>query len=427
MNGKHVRSGLGTALIVALPFALLVSGCTTPVTEYHAPPPLTAPERTALNARVFDRAWQLVDDKYFDAHFRGVNWRALRARYRPAAVKAQDDAGLYHVLNEMCGELKESHLTALTPRRTHDLETEHQAAIGIRWQLIDGKRVVMDVVPGGPADKAGVECGWLLVSRNGAPLHEGDTFVAHVGQPVTFGFLDLRNQPRTLTVTPQLVDFDQLETRELPGGYVYLRFDKFDRESLRWLSDELKRHREAPGVVLDLRLNPGGNTFSLSMAIAEFFQHRVDEGRVIRRSGWGHEAHSFAWNSAHYAGRVVILTSRATASAAEIFTHVLQHHGRATVIGQKTAGAVIYARNFALPGGGSLQVPVMDFVGLDGQRLEGRGVTPDIVLPVPTLADRRADRDAALVAALDVLERPATGRVAAALAPAVHEAAAPAR
>ncbi|HVU24365.1 MAG TPA: S41 family peptidase [Opitutus sp.] len=398
--------------MLALLVALLAGGCATPVTEYHEPPPLTASERTALNAQVFDRAWQLVDDKYFDARFRGVDWRAQCARYRPAAVKAQDDAELYRVLNDMCGELKESHLTALAPRRTHELETEHRAAIGIRWQLIDGKRVVMDVVPGGPADQAGIERGWLLVSRNGAPLREGETFVAHVGEAVTFGFLDLQNQPRTLTVTPQLITFDQLETRELAGGCVYLRFDKFDRDALAWLSDELKRHEAAPGVVLDLRLNGGGSTFALSMAIAEFFPRRVEEGRVIRRSGWEREARSFAWNSARYRGRVVILTGAATASAAEIFAHVLQYHGRATVIGQKTAGAVIYARNYALPGGGSLQVPVMDFVGLDGKRLEGRGVTPDIVEPPPTLADRRGDRDTALVAALDVLERPASGRMA---------------
>ncbi|HWA85126.1 MAG TPA: S41 family peptidase, partial [Opitutus sp.] len=186
----------------------------------------------------------------------------------------------------------------------------------------------------------------------------------------------------------------------------------FDQDVLGWLSDELRRHRAAPGVVLDLRLNPGGNTFALSMAIAEFFRHRVDEGRVIRRSGREHEAHSFAWNSAHYGGHVVILTSAATASAAEIFTHVLQHHGRATVIGQKTAGAVIYARHYDLPGGGRLQVPVMDFVGLDGQRLEGRGVTPDIILPVPTFAERRADHDVELATAEDVLEHEAASRVA---------------
>ncbi|HWA86665.1 MAG TPA: hypothetical protein VG710_10610, partial [Opitutus sp.] len=201
-------------------------GCATRISEYREPPPLAANERTALNLRVFDRAWTLVDEKYFDAHFRGVDWRAMRARYRPQAAQAADDIALYHVLNRMCGELKESHLAALAPRRAHEIETEHRPAIGIRWQLIDGKRVVMDVVPGGPADRAGVERGWLLVSRNGAPLSEGDTFVAHVGEAVTFGFLDLKNQPRSFTVEPQLISFEQLETRELPGGYVYLRFDK---------------------------------------------------------------------------------------------------------------------------------------------------------------------------------------------------------
>lgn len=391
------------ALIAAL--LLGAAGCATVPTEYREPPPLSAADRVEFNRRVFDRVWELVNERYFDATFHGVDWDAMRGRYRPQAEQAKDDTALYHVLNEMCAELKESHLAALAPRRAHELDTEHRPAVGVRWQLLEGQRVVVDVVPGGPAARAGVRVGWLVVSRNGEPLRDGDAFITHLGRAVTYGFVDEHGAPRSFTLQPELLQFERKEERDLGDGLIYLRFDKFSRGTLSWLSGELKRHRNARGVIIDLRQNSGGNALALSVAVAEFFDHRVAEGRQVRRDGREREAESFSWLSARYGGRVVLLTGANTASAAEIFSHVLQHHGRATVVGQRTAGAVIYSRNFSLPRGGSLQVPVVDFVGLDGKRLEGRGVTPDVVVPPATLADRRAARDRELEAALDLLRQ----------------------
>ena len=382
----------------------LFTGCATVPTEYHEPAALTAAGRTAHNLAVFDRAWTLVNEKYFDPRFHGVDWAAQRVRYRPEAAAADEEA-LYRVLNRMNAELKESHLAAQSPRRTHELRTEHQAGVGLRWLVLDGQRVVSEIVPGGPAAVAGVQLGWVMVSRNGLPLQEGDTYISRLGQPVTYGFLDEHDQPRSLTLEPRLLNFSRREARTLPDGFRYLRFDEFNLPSLRWLSAQLKTEPRAPGVIIDLRHNSGGNTLVLKVAVAEFFSQRVDEGRLVRRNGRERVARSFAWLSARYEGPVVLLTSPATASAAEIFSHVLQYNRRATVVGQRTAGAVIVTFPHWLPGGGRLQVPYTDYVGLDGQRLEGRGVTPDQLTPV-TLAGLRSGIDSELAAALKVLHPP---------------------
>jgi C-terminal processing protease CtpA/Prc len=384
-----------------LPFVWLLAtlvlvGCVTRPTEFKERPPLSLTQRRSLNQQVFDRAWNLVNRHYFDPHFRGVDWAATRERYRPQAIAATDDATFYGVLNRMCGELKESHLAALSPRRAHEWTTEHRAAVGIRWLPVEGKRIVSDVVPGSPADAAGVKVGWIAVSRNGTPLREGDPFITHVGEPVTYAFLDEHDEPRTLTMIPQLLTFEREESKELSEGWQYLRFDRFSVGAISWLSRELKTHAAAPGVVVDLRQNGGGSAFALGLAIAEFFPRRVAEGKMVQRSGTTEETESMSWRSARYRGEVVLLVGRNSASAAEIFSHVLQFHHRAKIVGQPTAGAVIYARNFGLPDGGSIQIPVTDYVGLDGQRLEGRGVKPDVLIPPPTLADLRSGRDVAV-------------------------------
>lgn len=400
------RAGLAAALAVLLGWA---PGCATAPRPYREPPALAPVARAAHNERVFDRAWALVEAKYFDAKFRGVDWVAAGQTYRAEARAAPDDEALYAVINRMAGTLKESHLAAFPPRRAHEQRTEHRPGVGMSWRVIEGQRVIMDVVPGGPADRAGVRPGWLALARDGQPLTDDLNYTPRLGERVTYVFLDPADVRHEFTLTPELLVFARREARPLPGGLVLLRFDRFSLDDLAWLSRELKAARTAPGVVIDLRDNPGGSALALRAAVAEFFLHPVDEGTLVTRAGRERTARSWAWRSARYAGRVVILTEGATGSAAEIFAHVLQHHRRATVIGRPTAGAVIYSRSYRLPGGGRLQVPVVDYVGLDGARLEGRGVTPDRVVPAATVAERRAGFDPDLALALDVL-RDGAGR-----------------
>ncbi len=403
------RSPLTDSRLIALILVLgallfAVTGCSTVPTAYVEPAPLSASVRTALNLRVFDATWQLVHDKYFDPDFRGMDWAALGRQYRPLAAAAADDAALYHVLNRLCLELKESHLVPLPPVRTHEIRIARRMAVGMGWTRLDGRAVVTELVPGGPAEAAGVQPGWIIAAVEGRPPAGEAPRSPGPGRPVTYGFLDLENKPHDITFQPQLLKFDQLVSRELPGGARYLRFDRFAPETLHWLSAQLKAHRDAPGVVLDLRENPGGYVVAFQLAVGEFFDHRVATGRFVQRNGRVKEAHNLSLFPARYAGKVVILTGEGTGSAAEIFTHVLQYHGRATVIGRRTAGAVIVSHYYKLPGGGTLQVPVQDYRGLDGRRLEGRGVLPNVSVPAPRLADLRDGRDPDLETALATLD-----------------------
>lgn len=79
-----------------------------------------------------------------------------------------------------------------------------------------------------------------------------------------------------------------------------------------------------------------------------------------------------------YAGPVYVLTDSHSASATEPLVHVLKHHGRATTIGETTAGKMLSADLVELAPGWRLRVPRADYYTADGQRLDGRGVQPDI-------------------------------------------------
>jgi carboxyl-terminal processing protease len=275
------------------------------------------------------------------------------------------------------------------------------------WTVIDGKRVIVETLPGSPAEAAGIQPGWIAETRDGKPLNETTQYVARLNHPITFGFRDLQDRPVTLQLSPQLLRFDRLVARQLEGGVRYLRFDRFSVQSLRWLSQQLKEHRPAPAAIVDLRRNPGGTLFAALATVEEFFDHSVPAGEFVRRDGRTRATKGISLFSAKYPGRVIVLIGPGSASSSEIVAHVLQQQKRATIIGQRSAGAVIASEFFSLPGGGRLQVPIQDYIGVDGRRLEGRGVTPDIVTPRPTVAEIRAGRDLEIEAALTELRKEA--------------------
>jgi tetratricopeptide (TPR) repeat protein len=80
----------------------------------------------------------------------------------------------------------------------------------------------------------------------------------------------------------------------------------------------------------------------------------------------------------HYGGTVYLFVDRETSSASEPLAHALKVAKRVTIVGQRTAGAMLTALPQALRDGWVVTVPQADFVAADGTRLEGRGVQPDI-------------------------------------------------
>lgn len=395
---KRRRSFL---LFFALAATLLTSGCITSRTIDHLPAAVQTSERPAHNLRVFDRASALVKARFYDEKkLQAANWDALVARYRSQAEKSADDEALYYqVLNPMFDELKTSHLVAISPQDAYEDGTEHRTLLGLRHERIENQWVVRDVIPGSSAEAQGVRRGWLVKTINGRPVGERRTPFKE-GQSVDVDFIDENDQPQRLSLTAQSLSMaPRLDARELAGGVWYLRFDEFNAESRRWLSEQLKLHASAPAVVVDLRQNPGGEAFSLSFLLGEFFPRMMPMGKFVRRNGKDVATSSLSWRSARYAGRVAVLVGPGSASCSEIFAHVLQYHHRAALVGQKTAGAVIASAFYALPGEGRLQIPAWDYRGLDGQRLEGEGVTPDVPVKAK-LSELRAGRDPEIEAAL---------------------------
>lgn len=400
----------GTRVVASLLLAAgaLLIGCATvppaQVSLAQFPPAQIAEARE--NLRVFNAVWDLVNRKHYNPETRGPSWDSAAAVYGPRAAAAKDDRALYGVINAMLEPLQDSHTFAITQAQAAERRSQVRARTGFNMHRVDGRWVVSDVLPKSPADLAGVKIGWIVVARNGEPLGERIDFRPKEGEEASWDFLNERDE--SVRVSPpaqRLSTASRQMVKDLGDGFVYLRFDEFNRHDRRWLAGQLKTYARAPGIVLDLRRNPGGETFSLGIIIGEFFDRAVDCGTFISRSGARTVKDSWQLGSANYAGKVVVLVDSSSGSAAEIFAAVLQDHGRATVVGRRTAGAVLASWFYRLPDGGELQLSREDYIAPKGRRIEGVGVEPDVVVP-RSLSELRAGRDRDVEVALEILRKP---------------------
>jgi carboxyl-terminal processing protease len=169
------------------------------------------------------------------------------------------------------------------------------------------------------------------------------------------------------------------------------------------VDEMIRKTRGSATLVLDLRGNGGGAVTALRELVSRCFDHEVVVANEKRRDKDVKEIAKPARNG--FAGRLIVLVDSRSASAAEMFARIVQIEKRGTVLGDRTAGAVMTSRMFPHKIGiGAVafyatSVTVGDVRMSDGASLEKVGVQPDEVL-VPTPADLAAHRDPVLAAAI---------------------------
>ncbi|HUH10288.1 MAG TPA: S41 family peptidase [Brevundimonas sp.] len=186
-------------------------------------------------------------------------------------------------------------------------------------------------------------------------------------------------------------NFGFRDARRLDGGLAYVRFDFFsDPQYAQETAAAAMRFAEgSKGLIFDLRYNNGGvlemAQFLMSYLYPagkdqQFFDYNYnDKGVQVARSQWSLAAVP-GQRSADIP--VVVLTGSTSFSAAEWMAFSLQKLGRATVIGEQTAGGAHPVTRVPIDDRFMLQVPFGQIRDpIDGKDFEGVGVTPDLVVP----------------------------------------------
>jgi len=417
---------------------------TGPATE-PVPPPLTAALTLAQRERAFDFVLGTIDTRYHDPRFNGVDWRAVGARYRPLALAAPGDEAFWDVLDRMTGELHDAHTRVESPRRVALRKDDEAVTLGFFFEPVDGRHAVTSVNGESDAWWAGVRPGMLLVAIDGEPARnvyarlragvrqDSTDRATHVqavrklvagdlGTKVSFELerADGTRLDAVLTRRKLAVRATEMH-RVLPSGYGYIRFSRWTLTLAARAKAAVDELRATPGLIIDLRNNPGGAVPAVNMMLSRFFTERTELGRTTTRSGAPValllgaveiiELHRVVQGERDaYKGPVVILVNGQSASGSELFAGSMQAAGRAKVVGQPSCGCLLGFLGYArVPGGAELAYSEVGFVLSNGKRVEGEGVIPDDPVPA-TLADLRLGRDRALEEAQALLARLAAGQ-----------------
>lgn len=408
-----------------------VQGGPPPASSGEAPP---ADPRVAADLAAFDQVWQRIADTYYDPTLGGVDWAAARVELRPRVRASVDRAATRAAITALLGKLGKSHFAILPPLDgdADEPDAGGDADLGIDVRVLGDRAIVTRIADDSPArgklalgdevvavDRvlvgeriakatarhpepglaALVRARAVLELLSGAP---GSTAVVEIrgraGKPAV---LSLPRAVRGTVATLGNLGAHRItyETRTLAGGIGYIRMSMFmDPPTINAaFARDIAGFASAPGVIIDLRGNPGG----IAAMAAGMFGHLIREpGKKLGTMRTRDATLDFVINpqGTPYAGKVAVLVDELSVSTSEIFAGGLQALGRGKVFGRRTPGAALPSVIDVLRNGDRLQYAIADFVSADGKSLEGNGVTPDVpvALDVATL---RTGQDPDIVAA----------------------------
>jgi carboxyl-terminal processing protease len=383
----------------------------------------------------FDEVWQTVDETYPDPAFGGLDWTAIRDEMRPRAERADSPEAVRELIREMLARFGESHFALLSAGSGSRIRGEARVAVDLR--VVDAGFVIVSVTPDSSASAAGLAPGQIVTSIDDEPA--SSWLEAAEGPDARRRALDALRA--TLQVTDLTGDKTVVAARERERGQVVrfgnlpplaVRVDSFERATPAgrrvgviafnlWMpaasagiDAAVDRFRDAAGLVIDLRGNPGGLVEMMRGVAGHLIDEAVPLGRMRTRQAElalrvnPRRSTSDGRSVDPFAGPVAILVDELTASASECFSGSLQSLGRARIFGRQTMGQALPAATRRLGNGDVLMHVLGDFVTPTGVRLEGRGVIPDETVPL-LLDELRAGRDGALEAALAWIDREVGG------------------
>jgi len=275
-------------------------------------------------------------------------------------------------------------------RRMREDTAGHYAGLGISLETgEDGVPVITEVMARSPAADAGLQVGDRIVAVDGGPTESSDgkwrgTLRGEAGTRVT---LDVEragwSAPRSFSVERREIRIPAIETKTLDGDVAYIRVRKFQQNTAVQVRKALARARRRaggaiPGLILDLRGNPGG-LFDQAVAVADLF---LSSGTIVTVQGRrGQQEQPTAAAAGTWSGfPMAVLVDGRSASSAEIVAGALQDNGRAVIVGEPSYGKGTVQSLLDLDDGSGLKLTTARYLTPSGQSIEGSGIQPDVAV-----------------------------------------------
>lgn len=347
---------------------------------------------------------QTVDDNYVDSVDRGKVTDAAVS----AALAALDPHSMY-----------------MPPQKLEETEEDlsgNFSGIGIQFNVPNDTAIVIEVIPGGPAEKIGMLAGDRLLKVDDTPIagvsFPQDSMVRRMKGPS--GTKVTVTVKREQEVIPFEITRDKIPTHSVDAAFMvndttgFLRLSKFSRTTYQeFASAALQlKGQGMRRLIVDLRDNSGGY-FDQALLLSNLFLQKGQE--IVYMEGLHRKRENFKadGNGVLQDTGLTLLVSDGTASSSEIFAGAMQDNGRATLVGRRTfgkglvqepvnftdgSGIRLTVARYYTPSGRCIQKPISDdymydiykryengeMVNADSMNVANGGIIPDIFVPMDT-------------------------------------------
>ncbi len=392
---------------------LVVAGVAgRPVFSQQQPAPNTplgtvAKQRLSPKDRkeVFEKVWKEIRDHYYDSNFNAVDWSEVHQRYLPLVAAVKSDQEFYVLMSQMTSELHDAHTRFSSPEQWRNFQRQQGITVGFSVDDLDGKTVVTNVIRHSNAARAGIEPGMVVLTVDGTPVAERIAEIEKKRLPssserATRWFIYNRVFAGPLD-TPLEIGLQR------PNGS---SFEVTITRQLHSARQALQKFRDAPGLIVDLRRNGGGDLAVVLPIAGYFFGKKTLFAKDSTRTGKPLSSYVGLFKlplqlyvgrpgDQIYSGPVAVLVDAHSASSSEVFAAGMQDTQRAKIFGSQSCGCVLgIAKPRVMKGGSVLEMSEVLWFSPKGRKLEGTGIIPDQVV-VPTMFDLQRGRDAVLAEA----------------------------
>jgi carboxyl-terminal processing protease len=296
------------------------------------------------------------------------------------------DGALHGLLESL--DANSSYLSAAEYKRYKTtMKSDGKADIGATVSKRFGYAAVVAVIPGGPADKAGVENSDIIESIAGKSTHDmslaeirgmlpgevGSTIAVSVVRP-------RRAEPEKIVITRDVVAIPPVSDKMLADNVGYIKVDALPEGKTQEIAGKIRdlQKQGAKKLVLDLRNSASGEE-SEGVATANLF---LDHGTITYLQGQKYPRQAFNADPAKDITKlpVAVLVNRGTAGPAEIVAAAILENARGDVVGDKTFGDGSVQKLIEMQDNSALILSIAKYYSPSGKAIQDASVTPNVLV-----------------------------------------------
>jgi carboxyl-terminal processing protease len=309
-------------------------------------------------------------------------------------IPAVTDGALHGLLESL--DSNSSYLTAAEFKEYKSNQTEAKGDIGAAVSKRFGYAAVIAVIPGGPADKAGIQASDIFEAIEGKSTREmslaeiRNLLLGQPGSNLNVAVVRARRaEPQKTVITRDIVNVPPVADKMVEDGIGYIQLDAINKGKSQEVASKIRALQKsgAKRLILDLR-NCAEGEEAEGIAVANLF---LNHGTITYLQGQKYPREAFTADASKAITNLplAVLVNKGTAGAAEVVAAAVMENARGDVVGDKTFGDGSVQKVIPLPDGSALILSVAKYYSPSGKAIQDSAVTPNIVV-----AD--SDDDAAL-------------------------------